>query len=61
MSTYTKSAADYFTALGIGWTWSGLCLWLDENANKYAGELLTLGCKWSEKRQAWYLRCGDVA
>lgn len=56
MSKEIREFTTYMDALGVGWEWSGLCVWLDEEASRYGDQLQTLGCRWSVKRQAWYLR-----
>ena len=36
MSAEVKGCTEYLDALGVGWYWSGLCVWMDESAARYA-------------------------
>ncbi len=60
MSAEVKGCTEYLDALGVGWYWSGLCVWMDESAARYAGELMSIGAQWSMKRGAYYFRFGGT-
>ncbi len=63
MSDYIKKTMSAFEKLfkdlqDVNLHWSGLNIWINglPLVNKYAPALMKFGCKWSEKRQAWYYR-----
>lgn len=56
MSNEVRGFTSVMDALGISWSWSGLCVWLGSEADAYAEELEGFGCRWSVKRGAWYYR-----
>lgn len=63
MSDYMQSAMKTFEVMfqssqDVDLHWSGLNIWINglPLVNEYSASLISFGCKWSEKRQAWYLR-----
>lgn len=60
MSAEVSNCISCMEALGIGCFWSGLCVWLDDEAQRYAGELYAMGAHWSIKRGAFYFRFGGT-
>lgn len=56
VDSMTRGAAQWLDALGVPYEWSGLCLWLGSESERYAAELVAFGFRWSQKRGAWYWR-----
>ena len=56
MGDEIRNLTEILDALGVGWKWSGLCVWTDKAAETYAEELASWGFRWSMKRGAWYYR-----
>lgn len=63
MSNYVKNAKraiEEVTKTRVNW--SGLCLWIEEisKTSDLSPILIGLGCRWSQKRQQWYLRIEEA-
>ena len=44
-------------SMGIGCTWSGLCVWVEKGLPKRkAADVAEIGAVWSGKRGQWYFR-----
>ena len=49
-------------SMGIGCAWSGVCVWIDKNANLSKSkqrELEEIGARWAKKRGQWFFRACD--
>ena len=57
MSEFVIAALNVFNLqTGARLHWSGLCIWFLDDVDAHAQWLLSMGCKWSEKRGQWYWR-----